>query len=83
MAGGSEGEPRRQTRLSTAWDCREKCRLRVEPIQGEGGIHVPPDGYLRAIREAGELLATLAEGEGRRCAATCRQSDAAALRTLP
>lgn len=24
----------------------------VEPIQGESGIHVPPDGYLRSLREA-------------------------------
>lgn len=23
----------------------------IEPLQGEGGIHVPPDGYLRGIRE--------------------------------
>jgi putrescine aminotransferase len=32
----------------------------VEPVQGEGGIHVPPDGYLRALRrrcdETGALL---------------------------
>ena len=31
----------------------------IEPIQGEGGIRVPPDGYLRAIREACDSLGTL------------------------
>jgi predicted acetylornithine/succinylornithine family transaminase len=27
------------------------CAIMVEPIQGEGGINVPPDGYLEGLRE--------------------------------
>lgn len=27
------------------------CAILVEPIQGEGGINVPPDGYLEGLRE--------------------------------
>ena len=36
------------------------CAVLLEPIQGEGGINVPPDGYLQAVRawcdEQGILL---------------------------
>jgi ornithine--oxo-acid transaminase len=27
------------------------CAILIEPIQGEGGVNVPPDGYLRRVRE--------------------------------
>lgn len=26
------------------------CAVLIEPIQGEGGVNVPPDGYLRSVR---------------------------------
>jgi predicted acetylornithine/succinylornithine family transaminase len=29
----------------------ETCALMVEPIQGEGGVNLPPDGYLQGLRE--------------------------------
>jgi len=29
----------------------QECALIVEPVQGEGGVNVPPDGYLRELRE--------------------------------
>lgn len=43
----------------SAIDAETACMI-VEPVQGEGGIHIPPDDYLRAIRrrcdEVGALL---------------------------
>jgi predicted acetylornithine/succinylornithine family transaminase len=29
----------------------ETCAILIEPIQGEGGIRIPPDGFLRGLRE--------------------------------
>src|SRR5947209_2682406 len=41
-----------------AIDDRTACMI-VEPVQGEGGIHVPHDGYLRAIRHACDMHGAL------------------------
>ncbi len=30
---------------------RDAAAFVVEPVQGEGGVHVPPAGYLKAVRE--------------------------------
>lgn len=30
----------------------ETALMMIEPVQGEGGIVIPPDGYLRSLREA-------------------------------
>jgi acetylornithine aminotransferase len=27
------------------------CAIMLEPVQGEGGVNIPPDGYLKAVRE--------------------------------
>ncbi|MFY9233876.1 MAG: aspartate aminotransferase family protein [Fimbriimonadaceae bacterium] len=37
--------------MAQAIDGRTACVI-VEPLQGEGGIHIPEDGYLRTIRQA-------------------------------
>jgi acetylornithine/N-succinyldiaminopimelate aminotransferase len=29
----------------------DTCAIVLEPVQGEGGVHVPPPDYLRAVRE--------------------------------
>jgi acetylornithine/N-succinyldiaminopimelate aminotransferase len=30
---------------------RETCAILIEPVQGEGGIRIPPDGFLRGLRQ--------------------------------
>ena len=37
----------------------ETAAFIVEPVQGEGGILLPPDGYLRAVREACDRVGAL------------------------
>lgn len=35
--------------VSALSDDKDICAVLVEPIQGEGGLHTPPDGYLEAL----------------------------------
>ncbi|WII94407.1 aspartate aminotransferase family protein [Moraxella haemolytica] len=35
--------------ISALSDDKDICAVLVEPIQGEGGLHTPPDGYLEAL----------------------------------
>ncbi len=37
----------------------ETAAFIIEPVQGEGGILLPPDGYLRAVREACDRVGAL------------------------
>jgi acetylornithine/N-succinyldiaminopimelate aminotransferase len=30
---------------------RETCAIMIEPVQGEGGIRIPPSGFLQSLRE--------------------------------
>ncbi len=30
---------------------RESCAILIEPVQGEGGIRIPPDGFLQGLRQ--------------------------------
>ena len=45
----SDGDVRRRRRARHAIDDNTVAVL-LEPVQGEGGVVVPPDGYLRAVR---------------------------------
>jgi putrescine aminotransferase len=38
---------------------RDAAAFVVEPVQGEGGINVPPDGYLQAVRAACDATGAL------------------------
>jgi predicted acetylornithine/succinylornithine family transaminase len=37
----------------------ETCAIMVEPVQGEGGVRIPPDGFLQGLRELADQHALL------------------------
>ena len=38
---------------------RETCAILLEPVQGEGGINIPSDGYLAGLREIADKVGAL------------------------
>jgi putrescine aminotransferase len=59
MVPGATFVPFGDTEALFAAVSEETAAIILEPIQGEGGIHLPPDGYLASAREAANRVGAL------------------------
>ncbi|MBK1735028.1 aspartate aminotransferase family protein [Halorhodospira abdelmalekii] len=51
LPGGFVRTPYADIESLRALDDERICAVLLEPIQGEGGVRIPPEGYLAAVRE--------------------------------
>jgi acetylornithine/N-succinyldiaminopimelate aminotransferase len=51
MLAGFQYAPFGDLEAATKLVDRETCAIMIEPIQGEGGVNLPPEGYLQGLRE--------------------------------